>query len=279
MNYKRVYDELISRARHRPSPTPKERHHIVMRSLGGTDEESNLVDLTPREHFIAHVLLAKISPCKETIFAFNRMSMHGNSKLYQSLRNMHSKIVSDWSRKLMRDHVVVKLKATGKAVQIKKTEYYDNIHLYVGLNYGNRYEIDKIKGMAPYRNKSGDVLYLHKTDARVLSEEFKGINAWNPERTRKATLAAAEKIKSLPWYRMPKIDKSIVFALDVYDWFVLYYNENHPKKTGLSRCIKEIGINPTSTKYLNRLFRKYKDGYNPYSDKEFVEFINERKSS
>lgn len=39
-----------------------EEHHIVPRCLGGSDDKSNLVLLTAREHFIAHRLLSKIYP-------------------------------------------------------------------------------------------------------------------------------------------------------------------------------------------------------------------------
>lgn len=34
-------------------------HHIIPRSLGGSDEVSNLIRLTPREHYIAHLILWK----------------------------------------------------------------------------------------------------------------------------------------------------------------------------------------------------------------------------
>ena len=37
-----------------------EKHHIVPKSEGGSDDPSNLVNLTAREHYIAHLLLAKI---------------------------------------------------------------------------------------------------------------------------------------------------------------------------------------------------------------------------
>lgn len=37
-----------------------ERHHILPRSMGGDDVESNLVLLTGREHFICHYLLTKM---------------------------------------------------------------------------------------------------------------------------------------------------------------------------------------------------------------------------
>lgn len=40
----------------------KERHHIVPKCMGGTDDEQNLIDLTAREHFIAHKLLCEDNP-------------------------------------------------------------------------------------------------------------------------------------------------------------------------------------------------------------------------
>jgi hypothetical protein len=66
MNYKKVYDSIINRAKNRNwnrkfAPEYVERHHIVPRSLGGTDTKDNLVFLTAREHFICHWLLYKSS--------------------------------------------------------------------------------------------------------------------------------------------------------------------------------------------------------------------------
>jgi len=49
---------IISRGRFGlPRDTYKERHHIIPKCMGGTNEESNLIDLTAREHFDAHKLL------------------------------------------------------------------------------------------------------------------------------------------------------------------------------------------------------------------------------
>lgn len=39
-----------------------EKHHIVPKCLGGSDDKFNLVVLTAREHFLAHYLLTKIYP-------------------------------------------------------------------------------------------------------------------------------------------------------------------------------------------------------------------------
>jgi hypothetical protein len=61
MNYFLAYQRLIAKAKARVCPEGYvERHHILPRALGGTDDSSNLVALTAKEHFVAHVLLAKI---------------------------------------------------------------------------------------------------------------------------------------------------------------------------------------------------------------------------
>lgn len=61
MNYFLAYQRLIAKAKARVCPEGYvERHHILPRALGGSDDSSNLVALTAKEHFVAHVLLAKI---------------------------------------------------------------------------------------------------------------------------------------------------------------------------------------------------------------------------
>lgn len=63
MNYKYHYDQLVERARLRGKPEEySERHHIIPRCLGGSDEPVNLVHLTAREHYVAHQLLVKMNP-------------------------------------------------------------------------------------------------------------------------------------------------------------------------------------------------------------------------
>ncbi len=60
-------------------------HHILPRSMGGSDEDGNLVKLTYKEHFIAHKLLFLITSGTEKVsmaFALLRMSSK-NSRDYQ----------------------------------------------------------------------------------------------------------------------------------------------------------------------------------------------------
>lgn len=62
--YSRWYNNIISHAQtkvNRMTDNERyEKHHIIPKSLGGNDEVSNLVRLTPREHFICHLLLLKM---------------------------------------------------------------------------------------------------------------------------------------------------------------------------------------------------------------------------
>lgn len=62
MDYKEHYNRLIARGLSRTFDGYTERHHILPRCLGGTDEPQNLVRLTAEEHYVAHQLLIRIHP-------------------------------------------------------------------------------------------------------------------------------------------------------------------------------------------------------------------------
>ncbi len=64
MNYNKIYDNLIKTAISREihDNVYYEQHHILPKCLGGANDDINLVNLTGREHYIAHWLLYKIHP-------------------------------------------------------------------------------------------------------------------------------------------------------------------------------------------------------------------------
>ncbi len=75
MNNVRIYNQLIDMAKSRDSLEGYyERHHIVPKSMGGSDDPDNLVFLTAREHFIAHWLLYKIHGNRSMAHAWHAMS-------------------------------------------------------------------------------------------------------------------------------------------------------------------------------------------------------------
>jgi hypothetical protein len=76
MDYKKHYELLISRARNRQLPGYVERHHIIPRCIGGTNDSDNIVNLTPEEHYVAHQLLVKIYPTVDSlVYAANKMTV------------------------------------------------------------------------------------------------------------------------------------------------------------------------------------------------------------
>jgi hypothetical protein len=92
--YKRIYDSMILRGKTRIVSTEMyvERHHILPKSMGGSNSNTNLVKLTGREHYIAHQCLVRCtegSNQQKMIHAAFMMSLRGyakKSRLYESLR-------------------------------------------------------------------------------------------------------------------------------------------------------------------------------------------------
>ena len=111
MNYKRIYTKIIENAaadESNRSGVYTERHHIIPKSLGGSNTKSNLVRLTAREHFICHWLLLKMYPIgsferQKMLFAFmcmrvnnkETMSRHPNSKSFERYRAEAAKILKN----------------------------------------------------------------------------------------------------------------------------------------------------------------------------------------
>lgn len=64
MNYEKIYDQLIKSRqainRKKGVDIYYEKHHIIPVSFGGTNKKTNLILLTVREHFLAHLLLVEI---------------------------------------------------------------------------------------------------------------------------------------------------------------------------------------------------------------------------
>ena len=92
MNYKKHYNALIERARTRNLDCYTERHHVIPRCMGGSDEKDNLVRLTPEEHYLAHLLLVKIYPLENKLvlaaryMTVDKDNKRSNNKMYGWLR-------------------------------------------------------------------------------------------------------------------------------------------------------------------------------------------------
>jgi len=84
-----------------------EEHHIIPKSLGGTDNKNNLAILTGREHFICHWLLTKMTDgvyYEKMVFALCNMERKNKhqkrhctkitSRVYEKYKKVASKVLS-----------------------------------------------------------------------------------------------------------------------------------------------------------------------------------------
>lgn len=105
--YTRWYNQIVERARFRITEDYTETHHIQPRSLGGTDDINNLVELTAREHFICHWLLVKMTKGEDHYKMLNALRMmraekHGQqryetkitARVYESIKKEYAELQS-----------------------------------------------------------------------------------------------------------------------------------------------------------------------------------------
>ena len=130
MNYKQIHDDIISKAilenRIKTKEKYYERHHIIPRCLGGTDEISNLVLLTPKEHYLIHKLLVEFNNYNKSLWlAVHRMTYSKNfknrrnyrisSRKYEHLKVINREIVSQQNKnRKISDETRIKISNSGK---------------------------------------------------------------------------------------------------------------------------------------------------------------------
>ena len=116
MNYQRIYNQIIERAKTRQLEGYKEKHHIMPRCIGGLDTKENLIELTAREHFLCHRLLCEIYPQNDKLkYALWLMttgkrrwktsdSYNINSRVYENIKLGFSNMMKTKKHKLGRTH-------------------------------------------------------------------------------------------------------------------------------------------------------------------------------
>lgn len=103
--YTKLYYSIINRAKTRCLEGYKEKHHIIPKSLGGSNDKDNLVNLTAREHFLCHYLLTKMTTGQhksKMVHAANMMLQISNdyqsrytqvnSKIFEQIKKEYSVI-------------------------------------------------------------------------------------------------------------------------------------------------------------------------------------------
>lgn len=88
------YHSIIASARTIERSGYTESHHILPKSLGGSNAKDNLVELTAREHFICHQLLARFTegPARSKMLKAIWRTSHRNGKMQRVLSSRQYEI-------------------------------------------------------------------------------------------------------------------------------------------------------------------------------------------
>ena len=90
MDYQKIYNQIIEKAKERILEGYKENHHIIPKCIGGNNDVGNIVELTAREHFICHKILIRIYPnskgLKWALYQMSRFKKYSSNRDYENAR-------------------------------------------------------------------------------------------------------------------------------------------------------------------------------------------------
>ena len=152
--YTRWYNNITENAKSRIIDGYTERHHIHPRSLGGTDNADNLVNLTAREHFICHWLLTKMHTGEARGKMINALYlMQGknqyqdryiNSRVYEILRTEYAQYISKLNKgrkQPLEENTKQKIAQTGRKRSPFTNEWRDKMSKSKQGEKNNRYGV------------------------------------------------------------------------------------------------------------------------------------------
>jgi hypothetical protein len=135
-HYKLKYDNFIAKIQKRgvTNETYKEVHHIIPKCLGGGNQKENLITLSLREHYLAHLLLAKAYETRNLVSAFVQMDNKNKkhylkkkfipkSKLYEKEKIKFYKILGGYHKNKVRVKTEMGETLTLSSEEYKKSNY------------------------------------------------------------------------------------------------------------------------------------------------------------
>lgn len=197
-----------------------ESHHIIPKSLGGNNLSENIVLLTPKEHFITHLLLTKMTKTKKDTYkmckalalmsALNIKSAKGyTSRLYTYHRKHISRTISE--------------QYTGSGNPFYGKKHTDELKRWFSENNPTKREDVKIKMRKP-KDCSNRHVPCSESKKKILSEKLKG-HKQSEETKQKKRLAKANLI----WiHQIPNKPKQI--KKDERENFSDWLNGRGPQK-------------------------------------------------
>lgn len=97
-----------------------ENHHIIPKFLNGSNNASNLILLTAREHFIAHWLLSKIHKDFKSLYALSYMIANNNSRRLTSRQFEIARIAFSQANSLAKKGIKLSEEHKKKLIEARK---------------------------------------------------------------------------------------------------------------------------------------------------------------
>ena len=156
MSYKEFIDNILNtRGRFACSDEYKERHHIVPKCMGGTNDEDNLIDLYAKEHFEAHRLLALENPENDSL------------------------IYAWWMMAHMKTNKQVRYEVTAEEYEKSRRAYADLCSKRYSGKGNPRYGQHCSEETRKKIGEAAKGRIVSEETRRKMSESHKGISTWN----------------------------------------------------------------------------------------------------
>ena len=119
--YTTWYNSLTNKAKDRTITGYTEKHHIIPSSLGGTNDNDNIVKLTAREHFICHLLLTKMTTGNARYKMNFALHMLSNANNIGDGRYMPSSRLYEYAKKCFKESLTKYLTTEQRQLHGEKT--------------------------------------------------------------------------------------------------------------------------------------------------------------
>lgn len=306
MNYKKIYDCLIEKRKNiEPLKEQKDTHvhHIIPKCCGGGNDPENLVRLTLREHYIAHLLLPKIYNQGERYFklmcAIQRMGNSNkeyglyryNSRLYEIFVKERNRLVGENAKILMKGKTLYRHKDTGECRILSVNSKEVKSGEWIGIRNGVKDPRCGKRNYVSAIDKNGKTVYITKEEFDANRDRYSGVNSGRKGLFDHINLV----IKSKAWYERllfsnpynTKIkrnnsnifrDKNIFIIYDIIIKEVNRVKAKNGKRLNWKNINADFANNNISLKHVDKPFERVlyyilKENWNPYKDSNFIKFL------
>jgi len=278
MNYQRHYDSLINRARNRALEGYSERHHVIPKSLGGSNSENNMASLTLKEHYLAHKLLVKIYPNSiEMKRAFFFMTNH---KKYSSINGKkHEKLKIEFLKKrkqTLKERPWETSAISASTVSLNSFLFADKIYdMFVEFK-----EFDDSKLRRAFNLKSSSSIFKWLRNYGNPLENSNWINWISTKKRNSKDFNLIMDFTVLgPWYRHLSRNKEANVQIWVNaDIFYDYWIKNSkPGYRALNEAYSSLKLDDVSEMLFKGIIKWFEENGNPKNSRAWVLFNSKHK--